>query len=274
MNNKNIFKRCSLPLCSLIFLGLLSGCASTGITDPRDPWEGWNRGTMEFNDTLDEYAMKPVAKGYRWITPDFVDQGVSNFFGNLKDIGVAINDLLQLKFVQGGMDTGRFLVNSTVGIAGLFDVATMIDLPKHDEDFGQTLGFWGVPSGPYLVLPLLGPSSPRGTVGIVGDALMNPMTYTFLVGGAASTAASVAGTAAGVVNVVDQRADILEAEQVASEAAVDRYAFFRDAYMQHRRYQVLDGNVPEEEYDVDFELDDEFDELEKEQSLPQAVPEQ
>lgn len=265
MINKNIFTRCSLLLCSPLLFGLLAGCASTPHTDPRDPWEGWNRGAQEFNDTLDEYAMKPLAKGYQAITPDFVDTGVSNFFSNLKDVGVLINNFLQLKFKQGAMDTGRFLVNTTIGIGGLFDVATMIDLPKHDEDFGQTLGYWGVPTGPYLVLPFLGPSSPRGTVGLVGDALMNPITYTFLVGGAASTAVSAASTGASVVNVVDQRADVMDAEQVASEAAVDRYAFFRDAYIQHRRYQVFDGNVPEEEYDVDFELDDEFDSLELEE---------
>lgn len=261
MKSNKIYNKLALLVCSLVLTGALNGCATTA-TNPDDPWEGWNRGTMEFNDTIDEYAMKPIAEGYRWITPEFVDTGISNFFGNLKDIGVTINDLLQLKFVQGGMDLGRFLVNSTVGIAGLIDVATMIDLPKHDEDFGQTLGYWGVPAGPYLVLPLLGPSSPRGTVGLVGDALMNPLTYTFLVGGAASTAASAAGTGASVVGAIDLRADLLEVEKFASEAAVDRYAFFRDAYMQRRRYLMLDGNVPDEEYDVDFEMDEEFEELE------------
>jgi len=262
MYNNNLFLKTGLKFCSLLLLALLSACATTTVTDPRDPWEGWNRSTQEFNDTLDEYAMKPLAKGYRWVTPEFLDQGITNFFSNMRDIGVSLNDLMQLKFVQGGMDMGRFLVNTTLGVAGFVDVASMMDIPKHDEDFGQTLGYWGVPTGPYLVLPFLGPSSPRGTFELVGDALMNPMTYTFLVGGAASTAASAAGSGAGLVNAIDQRADFLEAEQVATEAAVDRYAFFRDAYMQRRRYQVLDGNVPDDDYDVDFEQDEELDELE------------
>jgi phospholipid-binding lipoprotein MlaA len=134
-------------------LAFTAGCASTPSTglDERDPWEGWNRDVQSFNDTLDEYVMKPVAKGYRWIMPGFADTAVTNFFSNIDDIGVTINDFLQGKFGQSGEDGARFLVNTTAGIGGLIDVASMIDLPKHEEDFGQTLGVWGVSTGPYMV---------------------------------------------------------------------------------------------------------------------------
>ncbi len=132
---------------------------------------------QSFNDGVDDYVMKPVAKGYRWVTPNFVDQGVTNFFSNIDDIGVCANDALQGKFAQSGADGARFLVNTTAGVAGLVDVGTMIGLAKHNEDFDQTLGYWGVPTGPYLVLPFFGPSSPRGVFGLVGDAAMNPFTY-------------------------------------------------------------------------------------------------
>jgi len=190
--------------------------------------------------------MKPVAKGYRWIMPSFADRGVSNFFSNIDDISVTINDLLQGKFAQSGSDTARFLINSTVGIAGFIDVGSMIDLSKHKEDFDQTLGYWGVPTGPYLVLPFFGPSSPRGMAGLVGDAAMNPISYV-------GTYVSVGLFA---LNTTDLRADNLEMEKIATEAAIDRYIFFRDAYLAQRRYLVLDGNVP----DDDFDLDEDFDE--------------
>ncbi|MGR9100883.1 MAG: MlaA family lipoprotein [Gammaproteobacteria bacterium] len=231
-----------------ILIGL-NGCATTA-TDPRDPMEGWNRKVQSFNDGLDDYVMTPVGKGYRWVMPSFADKGVTNFFRNLDDIGVTINDFLQFKFKQGGMDVSRFLVNTTVGVAGFVDVATMIDLPKHNEDFDQTLGVWGLPTGPYLVLPFFGPSSPRGAVGLVGDIASNPLTYIGI---------PAASFGAGVLNAVDVRADNLSTEKIAEEAALDRYEFFRDAYLQRREYLVYDGNVPDE-YEVSMELDEEFDE--------------
>ncbi len=244
-------KRCYKLLSCIFLLALLNACATTQSSDVRDPWEGWNRKVQSFNDELDDYAMKPVAKGYRWITPSFIDTAISNVFSNINDIGVTINDLLQGKFLQSGLDGSRFLVNSTVGIGGLIDVATMIDLPKHDEDFGQTLGFWGVPTGPYLVLPFFGPSSPRGAVGLVGDAAMNPISYLgspYISGGAFA------------VNTVDKRADNLGTEKIADEAATfGRYEFFKDAYIAQRKALVLDGEVPEDE-DDDIILDDSFDE--------------
>lgn len=220
----------------LVLLAALTGCAAN-VKDPQDPLENWNRGVQSFNDDLDNAVMKPVAKAYRWITPSFVDRGITNFFSNINDIGVTINDLLQFKISQTGMDSSRFIVNSVVGVAGFVDVAEMIDLPKHNEDFDQTLGVWGVPTGPYLVLPFFGPSSPRGVGGMMGDAAMNPISYVncgFITGGLFA------------LNAADQRADNLSTEKIATEAAIDRYDFFKSAYFQQRNYLVKDGNMPED----------------------------
>jgi phospholipid-binding lipoprotein MlaA len=238
---------------SLIISSLLGGCASTGKVNERDPWEGWNRGTQEFNDSLDKSIVKPVAKGYLSVTPKFVNDGISNFFSNLKDIGVTINDFLQLKMTQGGMDASRFVINTTAGVGGFVDVAKMIDLPKHNEDFGQTLGFWGVPSGNYLVVPFLGASSPREVVGAIGDALMNPLTYTFAFAGSGA-AVSAINAGARTVDVVDARADVIPTEKIINEASLDRYEFIKNAYQQRREHLVHDGNIPEED---DLQLEDE-----------------
>ena len=223
----------------------LAGCASTAPVVPEndDPWVGWNRGTQVFNDNLDKAILKPVAKGYQWITPDFVDEGVSNFFSNINDIGVTLNDLLQFKITQSGMDGSRFLINTTAGVAGFIDVASMIDLPKHKEDFGQTLGFWGVPSGSYLVLPFFGPSSPRDAVGLVGDALFNPLTYVSVFGGAAVNAVTVGSRA---IDVTDRRADLMTTEKIVNEGSIDRYDFIKNSYEQNRNYLIHDGNPPED----------------------------
>ncbi len=245
-------KKPMTQVIGFVFFSLLSGCATTG--NVSDPLEGWNRGVQSFNDSFDDYAMRPVAKGYQWIMPEFADQGVSNFFSNLNDIAVTINDLLQFKVVQTGMDGSRFLVNSTAGLGGLFDIASMIDLPKHHEDFDQTLGVWGVPAGPYLVLPLLGPSSPRGIAGLIGDAAANPATYVGFGAFPGMSNAVEAGISSGmyIVNAIDKRADILAAEKVVSEAAsVDRYEFIKNAYFQRRNYLVNDGNITDADFDID-----------------------
>ncbi|MGZ5077489.1 MAG: MlaA family lipoprotein [Methylobacter sp.] len=233
----------------LILSALLGGCATTA-KDPRDPFEGWNRGVQVFNDKLDDYLMKPLAKGYQWVTPSFVDQGVTNFFSNVNDIGVTINDLFQCKLSQTGMDGARFIVNSTAGIAGFIDVASTLDLPKHNEDFDQTMGVWGIPSGPYLVLPFFGSSSPRGVGGLIGDAAMNPISYL--------DSGVISGSLFGL-NAVDLRADNLTNVKVAREAAVDRYAFFKSAYFQQREYLIHDGNMPESSdlLDIDEDMDKE-----------------
>ncbi len=230
----------------LAILTLLIGCATTHGSDPNDPWEGWNRGAQSFNDKVDDYVMKPVAKGYDRIMPQFAHHAVNNFFSNIDDIGVFVNDALQGKFSQSGLDTTRLLVNTTAGIGGLIDVGTMIDLPKHNEDFDQTLGIWGIAPGPYLVLPFFGPSSPRGTAGLLGDAALNPMSYTGLYFSSALTALAVSGGVGGI-KIINTRANNLGLEKVISEAAIDRYEFFKNAYIQRRNYLVHDGNVPEDD---------------------------
>lgn len=236
-----------LLISSLAISAVLSGCATTGEeVKNEDPWQGWNKGTQSFNDDVDDAVLKPLAKGYLKVTPDPVDEGITNFFSNLNDIGVTVNDLLQFKLTQGGMDASRFLINTTVGVAGFFDVAKMIDLPKHNEDFGQTLGFWGVPSGPYLVLPFMGPSSPREAVGSIGDALLNPLTYTFAFAGAGA-AVSAINVGAKAVDVADTRAGLLTTEKIVDEASVDRYGFIKNSYQQRRESLVHDGNMAEED---------------------------
>jgi len=244
-----IGKNLKNPLYILVLLGTLSGCATM---DNPDPLESFNRGVFAFNEDVDKIVAKPIAETYDTLVPEPIDQGISNFFSNLNDIVVVANDILQLKFKQAASDTGRFLVNSTVGLLGFFDVATGWGMPKHNEDFGQTLGYWGVDSGAYLVLPLLGPSSLRDATGRGVDIFLDPRTY--------------AGDATGVqlgteaINLIDQRADLLDAEEVLDAAALDNYTYIRDAYLQRRKYLVHDGQLPEEE-DLEGDL---FDDLEEE----------
>lgn len=249
---QNKFILNSTLLANLVLGGLMSGCASDPAQPPKDEWEGWNRSVHGFNDDLDKAIIKPVAKGYQEYVPEPINQGVTNFFGNINDIGITLNDFFQLKMLQGGMDLSRFLINTTAGVGGLFDVASKLDLPKHNEDFGQTLGFWGVPSGNYLVLPLLGPSSPRDAAGLLGDALLNPLTY---ISFGSSAAVSAAITGAKAVEVTDTRADLLSSEKIVDEASVDRYDFIKNAYLQNREYQVYDGNPPEQNLE-DFDLEE------------------
>jgi phospholipid-binding lipoprotein MlaA len=238
-----------LPVLGLAAVVSLAGCATATKHDPRDPWEGWNRGVQKFNDTLDDYVMKPISQGYQWLTPSFVDKGITNFFSNVDDIGVIANDLLQFKLLQTGQDTGRFLVNTILGVGGFIDVASKLDLPKHNEDTDQTLGAWGIPSGPYLVLPFIGPSTPRGAIGLAGDTAANPINWI-------NPAAIPYGV--GTLKTVDMRADLLSATKIVDEASVDRYEFIRNAYFQQRNYLIHDGNPPldeqlEEEMDLELE---------------------
>ncbi len=260
LNNKKIYRL----VIGITLAYLLQACATIAHPDSEDPWEGMNRSVFELNDRVDQYVLKPVAKGYQWITPEFADIGISNFFSNLKDIGVSINDFLQAKPKQGSMDVARFVVNSTAGIAGFIDVATMINLPKHEEDFAQTLAVWGVPRGPYFVIPFLGPGSVRGVAGYLGDLALHPLTYTFFF---ANPGVSWGATGLRAVEVVDIRADFLGAEAVASEAALDRYIFFRSAYIQRRDYLIRDGLAQP------FEFDD-IDEDELDESLYDGLEEE
>ena len=225
-------------LNSLILSITLVGCASTTPPPPSDPWAGWNHGTQDFNDGLDKHILKPLAKGYQYITPTFVNDGITNFFSNINDIGVTFNDLFQLKFSQSGQDASRFLLNTTAGVGGFVDVANRLDLPKHNEDFGQTLGFWGVPSGNYLVLPFYGPSSPRDTLGLIGDAALNPLTYVSIFSGGIVNAITGGARA---VDVVDHRAELMTKEKILDESTVDRYDSLKSAYQQNREYLINDG---------------------------------
>ena len=219
-----------------IFLAwLLAGCATTGAGDPKDPWEGFNRGVFSFNEGLDKAVLKPVATGYQKVVPGFAREGVTNFYANLEDVGTSLNNLLQGKFKESASDAGRVVVNTLLGVLGLWDVASPMGLEKHYEDFGQTLGVWGVPPGPYLVIPLLGPSTARdGPAKIVDPAwywpiaLDNDRLYWSL----------------WVLDKVNQRQILLTSEKVLDEAALDRYSFIRDAWWQRRQNQVYDGNPP------------------------------
>jgi phospholipid-binding lipoprotein MlaA len=222
-------------LASVLFLSGLCGAAiAAGTGGKADPWQGVNRRIYNFNDTLDRNIIKPVARTYSEYTPKPVKKGITNLFSNANDPFVSVNGLLQGKFKQAGSDLGRFLVNSTVGIGGLVDWASGWGMPKHQEDFGQTLGYWGVGQGPYMVLPILGASTLRDTAGYVVDMAANPVFY---VAPAAATIPS------GSVNAVDTRANLLKSENVVREAALDRYQFIREAYLQRRESLVNDGNT-------------------------------
>ena len=245
------------PAAVAAFLSLcLNACATTETkteTDSRDPWEDWNRDVQSFNDGVDEYVMTPVAKGYKWVTPTVVDQGITNFYSNINDIAVFLNDFLQFKPVQGGQDAGRFVINTVAGVGGFIDVANYIGLPKHKEDFDQTLAVWGVPSGPYLVLPFFGPSTPRGVGGLVGDSATNPINY---------VAPMVVPFLSTTLKVTDQHADFESESKILDAAAQDRYQFIRDSYFQERADKIHDGNPPVDEgfEKAEQELDKEFSE--------------
>ena len=219
----------------LLSLTLFAGCASTN--NPRDPLEPLNRAVYQFNDGLDKVVMKPVANVYRDALPDFVRTGVTNFFSNLYDILTALNSLLQGKIADAASDVGRIGVNTTIGIAGLFDVATEIGLEKHKEDFGQTLGRWGIGDGPYLQIPFLGPSSIRDAVGTFVDVKVDPIGWIWR--DHIATRNSLWG-----LYFVNLRAILLDSTKILEEAALDPYEFQRDAYLQRRRNLVYDGNPP------------------------------
>ena len=199
-----------------------------------DPWEGFNRVVFRVNDTVDTYALKPVAKGYDKVTPQVLQDGIGNVFSNLGDVVVLGNDLLQGKIHDAGIDTSRILFNTTFGLLGFFDVATRMGLQKNDEDFGQTLGAWGLGSGPYVVLPLLGPSSVRDTVGRVPDSFLQPYPHIDHVPTRNLTRA---------VSTVDTRASLLSAERMITG---DKYIFVRNAYLQNREFRTQDGEVEDD----------------------------
>lgn len=223
---------------ALLLVALLQGCASVPNPDPRDPMESWNRGVYGFNDALDRAVVKPVATVYRGALPQWMRSGVGNFFNNLEDVWSIVNNALQLRGRDTGDSIGRVMVNSTVGVVGLIDVASELNIERHTADFGLTLGRWGVGAGPYFVLPLLGPSTMRSVVALPVDwkgNLVNQVTDD-------ATRYGLAG-----LNLVDTRATYLQAGSVVEEAALDQYSFIRDSYLQRQRNRVYDGNPPEED---------------------------
>lgn len=216
----------------------LAGCASGPSANPRDPLEPFNRGVYQFNEAVDAAVLKPVATAYRDITPGPVRRGVGNFFGNLDDAWSAVNNGLQFKGAAAMDSLFRFGVNTLLGLGGILDVASEMNIEKHTKDFGHTLGYWGVPSGPYLVLPLLGPSALRETAALPVDMQGD------LVAGISDVPTRNSAT---VLRVVDQRSELLKASAMLDEVALDKYTFIRDAYLQRRRSAIYDGNPPDEE---------------------------
>jgi phospholipid-binding lipoprotein MlaA len=225
---------------------LLTGCGSiqhlSSYTKQKDPFEPFNRGMYTLNDAVDRALVKPVAQGYAAAMPEPAKNMVNNFFSNLDDVVVTANDLLQFKFRQALSDGSRVIFNSTFGLFGLFNVTER--LPKHNEDFGQTLGYWGMPSGPYLVLPALGPSSFRDGAGLYADSYVSVISNTEHV---------PTRNSAWAVKGLNTRVGLLEGEKVLDEAVIDRYSFIRDAYLMRRQSLVYDGDPPRVRYDEDDE---------------------
>lgn len=223
----------AFPLGKLAVVAmLLAGCTTVQTPTKGDPLEGLNRTMFTVNDKIDQYALKPVAKGYVWATPQPVRDSVTNFFSNIGDVYIAANNLLQLKITDGVEDIMRIVINTVFGVGGLFDVATLAKLPKHDNDLGLTLGHYGVPAGPYLVLPLFGPSTVRDAVGSIGNYYVNPLSYI--------DPAGLSWALYGL-NVVNTRANLLSASDVLEGAALDKYSFVRNAYLQRRQYLLSDN---------------------------------
>ena len=230
----------TLPLV-IFFLMFISSC-STMSASKNDPLEPMNRAIFGFNEVVDDNILKPVAKTYKYITPDPVETGVSNFFSNIGEVSTIANDVLQLKFGQAGNDLARFSINTTIGVLGIFDVASTMGFQKNREDFGQTLGYWGMPQGPYLVIPFFGASSFRDAPGLYADQQISPIEQLHNKEELALT----------TLNIVDIRARLLRATRILDTAAKDKYIFIRESYLQQREVLVNDGkNTEEFEIDVD-----------------------
>ncbi|MGC3874268.1 MlaA family lipoprotein [Halomonas sp. GXIMD04776] len=226
---------------------LLAGCASQGArpVEPVDPWEGFNRRVFAFNEVIDRYALKPVAQGYDTITPQPIQNGVGNFFSNLGELRTVLNSVLQWKWGNAGVASGRFLVNTTLGLGGVLDPASRMEWMAREEDFGQTLAVWGVAEGPYVVLPLLGPSTVRDTSALPADIYSYPLTY---------VEDDKVRYAIRALQLVNFRASLLEQEKLVRG---DRYVFLRDTYLQRRRFEINDGQAGDDPFaSDDFDFDD------------------
>ncbi|MDR3419600.1 MAG: VacJ family lipoprotein [Nevskia sp.] len=228
------------PACTILVTLALAACAHHPADEPADPLEPVNRAVWSFNHTADQYVLKPVAQGYVDVTPDWAREGISNFFGNLTYPTTIVNDFLQAKFKQGVADTGRFVVNSTYGVGGLIDVGERVGLHRHDEDFGQTLGYWGVGEGWFLMLPLLGPSDNRDLIGRGFDSFTTPTRYLPGRYDLPNYAVTLG------LYTINLRANLLPSDSLM-ESQFDTYLFIRTAYLQHRQALVYDGNPPPED---------------------------
>lgn len=236
---KSIAQRLAILSLMMLVAGLQAGCATSG--NPKDPIEGFNRAMFAFNDGLDKAVIKPVAQGYVAVLPQQARSGVSNFFANIGDVFIAVNNLLQGKVPEAINDFGRVMVNTSLGVLGFMDVASDLGVEKHEEDFGQTLGWWGVGDGPYLVLPFFGSRTTRDAFGLVLDLKADPVAHLHDIAERNSMV---------VTRTVDLRSQLFPAEKILDEAALDRYAYLRDAYLQRRRSLIYDGNPPREKEDV------------------------
>ena len=245
----------------LITSCLMTGCATNGTsvhsdsTGNHDPYENFNRSMFSFNDKVDGYVAKPISDTYKKVTPQLLQTSVFNFFNNLKNVNVVINDTLQAKFEQSAKDTGRLAINSTLGLGGIVDVAKELGLEQTEEDFDQTLAVWGVPTGSYLVLPLIGPSTMRGIPGVAFDTATNPSTYM--------------GAPLQVVSLINTRASAEGSLQFINEAALDPYVFTRESFLQWRNHLSSDGNS-QANHDVDDLYSDEDKADAKSQTKPSA----
>jgi phospholipid-binding lipoprotein MlaA len=235
--------------CSIVIAVLLASCAHHPADDPSDPLEPVNRAMWSFNSKADQYVLKPAAKGYVAVTPGWAREGLTNFFSNLIYPTTIVNDFFQAKFTQGAADTGRFVVNSIWGVGGLIDVGNRVGLPKHDEDFGQTLGYWGVGEGWYLMIPFLGPSDNRDLLGKGVDIFTNPTHY---LPGRYDLPNYLTGY---VLDNVNKRANALPSDSLL-DSQFDTYLFIRTAYLQHRQALVYDGNPPPEDLGLSDNGDD------------------
>lgn len=248
--NSNFFQvanRWHLPLfirvaSVALLLGVLGGCASGPGRNPTDPLEPFNRSMFQFNEDVDRAVVKPVALAYQEAVPALAREGVSNFFANLGDVWSLVNNILQFKLQNAGETMIRLGVNTLFGVGGLFDIATALNIDRHSEDFGQTLGHYGLPTGPYLVLPLLGPSTIRDTAALSIDNAGNVISGVNDV---------TTRNAIYVLKAVQTRTSLLRAGTVLDEASLDKYSFTRDAHLQRRRSEIFDGDLPEDRQSTD-----------------------
>jgi phospholipid-binding lipoprotein MlaA len=241
----------------------VNGCATIeGPPNPDDPFESFNRSMFAFNEAADKYAFKPAAEGYNFIMPDMASKGVTNFFNNIDDIVVFFNELLQFKIAEAAATSARVVFNSTFGLLGLIDVSTPMGLPKHNEDFGQTLAVWGVGSGPYLVLPFIGPRNVRDTAGLAVDwTYFDPIFKRQTLNAALATI---------TIKYIDVRAGLLKATNILDETVPDKYSYIRDAWEQRREYLIYDGHPPKEMTDEELFKDEDLfkdDNLRKEEEI-------